>query len=104
MYFNYIEFKKVWPFVVNKNTHYDIFIARPSKYGNPYSCKEKTLAKYKTETKIDSLVKYEQYIRNDVEMLAMVKKELKGKVLGCFCGKGEFCHGHILAWIANFED
>jgi hypothetical protein len=36
-------------------------------------------------------------------MIKKIKKELRGKVLGCFCSP-KLCHGHILAWIANEEN
>jgi hypothetical protein len=98
---NYIQASR---FVVHKSKPYDIPIFRPSKWGNPFSYKDGTLAKFKVETREESLTRFEEWIRTDVEKLAEVKKELKGRILGCYCKSGEKCHGHILAWIANFEE
>jgi hypothetical protein len=46
---------------------------------------------------------YEEMVRSDPEMMVKIKSELKDKVLGCYCVPRK-CHGHILAWIANFEE
>lgn len=100
-----IDFKKIWHLVVNKSDKkpYDVYIGRPSKWGNPFSHQERTIAKYQTQTREESLEKYEEWIRSQPEMMAAIKKELKGKVLSCWCAPKR-CHGHILAWIANAEE
>jgi len=99
-----IEFIKIWHLVVNKSKKpYDVYIGRPSKWGNMYSHKEGTLAKFKTNTREEAVAKYEEWVRSQPEMVANIKRELKGKVLGCFCSP-KLCHGHVLAWIANEED
>ena len=99
-----IDYLKIWKFVVNKNkSSYDIYIGRPSKWGCPFSEKEGTLAKFKVDTKSEAIRKYDEWIRSQPEMMSLIKKELKNKVLGCFCSPG-ICHGHILAWIANEEE
>ena len=97
-----IDFTKIWHFVVHHKKPHDVYIARPSKWGNPFSHQEGTLAKFKVETRAEALQKYEEWVRSQPEMMAAIKKELKGKVLGCFCTP-RMCHGHILAWIANEE-
>lgn len=100
---NFSQILEVWNYVVHcKKERYDIYIGRPSKYGNPYSHKEGTLAKYKVENRAEAIKRYEEDLRNDPEKMEMVKRELKGKILGCHC-KPKFCHGHVLAWIANKE-
>jgi hypothetical protein len=103
MSFDYIDFKLVWPFVVNSGKPYDVYIGRPSKYGNPWSHLDGTLAEFKVDIRTESIEKYEQWIRSNPNMISMIKKELKGKILKCFCSP-KLCHGHILAWIANFEE
>jgi hypothetical protein len=86
--------------VVNiKNSKYDIYIGRPSIWGNPYSTKENSLAKYKTKTRKESVEKYKQYILNNKELLSKLST-LKGKRLGCFC-KPKSCHGDIIAELVN---
>lgn len=84
-----------------KKSPYDIYIARPSKWGNPFSHKEDTIAKYKTQTRAESMERYEDYILNgEGKHLLDDLHELDGKILGCWCkdenGNGKKCHGDIL--------
>jgi len=86
-----------------KNVPYDVdavYVARPTKYGNPYSHKDGTLAKFKVETREEAIAKYEEWIRNQPELIAMVKKELKGRDVSCWCFPAR-CHGDVLIKIAN---
>jgi hypothetical protein len=80
--------------VHNKKEAYDIYIGRPSKWGNPFSHKEGTLAKYKVATREEAVSAYEDYLLES--NLVNDLKELKGKTLGCWC-KPLSCHGDILA-------
>ena len=100
-----MEIKKIWHLVVHKNKAPcgSVYIGRPSPYGNPWSHEEGTLAKFKVETRAESIQKYEEWIRSQPEMMAMIKRELRGKVLSCWCVP-RLCHGHVLAWIANEEN
>lgn len=99
-----MEIKKIWHLVVHKSKKpYDVYIGRPSKYGNLWSEEEGTLAEFKVETRAEAIRKYEEWVRSQPEMMAMIKKELRGKVLSCWCVP-RLCHGHILAWIANEEE
>jgi len=68
---------------------YDILIARPSKWGNPF----------KKGTRKQIIEKYEKYIRGNEEMMADIPN-LAGKRLGCFC-KPKSCHGDVLVKILN---
>ena len=82
---------------------YDVYIGRPGPFGNPYSHKEGTMAKYKVSTKKEAVEKYKQYILNNKDLLEKTK-ELEGKTLGCWCAKKEglttddpfICHGQII--------
>jgi len=81
-----------------KRDKFDVYIGRPSKWGNPYSHKEGTLARYKVETREQAIELYETYLHasgliNDVG-------ELRGKVLGCWCAPFS-CHGDVLVRLAN---
>jgi hypothetical protein len=77
-----------------KREQFDIYIGRPSKWGNPYSHKDNTLAKYKTVSRDEAVEKYREYILNKPELLECLH-ELRGKVLSCWC-KPKSCHGDIL--------
>ena len=77
--------------VVNKYREaYDVYIGRPSQFGNPFSVKE-----YGRE---GCIARYKEYfykrIKEDVKFKEEVLK-LKDKVLGCFC-KPLACHGDVI--------
>ena len=85
-----------------KKEPYDIYIGRPSKWGNPYSHKEGTLAEFKVANRAEALEKYEKYLLEN-ETLYNSLIELKGKTLGCWC-KPNKCHGDILVkWSNSIE-
>lgn len=73
---------------------YDVLIDRNTIWGNPYSHKENTAAKYKVKTRKEAIEKYREYLLNNDELMKKLP-ELKGKVLGCHC-KPLPCHGDIL--------
>src|ERR1700735_3441826 len=83
-----------------KRQPYDIYIGRPSKWGNPFSHKDGTLAKYKVHTREAAVEAYRKWITvGDGKYLLEHLHELKGKTLGCWC-KPQSCHGDILAKLA----
>jgi hypothetical protein len=89
-------------FVVHcKKSKYDVYIGRPSPFGNPFSHKEGTKALYKTETVEEAVAKYAEWLESQEDILREIPS-LKGKILGCWCSPG-LCHGLILAELANTE-
>ncbi len=72
----------------------DVYIGRPSKWGNPFSHKKDTLAEFQVETREEAIEKYREWIMRQPILLGQVL-ELKGKVLGCWC-KPKACHGDVL--------
>jgi len=84
---------------------YDVLIDRTTIWGNVYSHKEGTLAKYICKTRKESIEKYREYILDNPELLGRLG-ELEGKVLGCWCKdidpkKCKPCHGDILVELSN---
>jgi|TARA_B110000305_G_C19258308_1_gene548238 hypothetical protein len=77
-----------------KKSEYDVYIGRPSKWGNPYSSKTGTLAKYRVGSKSEAISNYETYLESN-EPLIKELVELNGKILGCWC-KPKPCHGDVL--------
>ena len=75
-----------------KQERFDIYIGRPSKWGNPFSIG-------KDGSREEVIAKYHDYIMLKPELLADLP-ELKGKVLGCWCSP-HACHGDILVELAN---
>lgn len=79
--------------VVNCNTEkYDVYIGRPSKWGNPFKIGPDGSRKQVIE-------KYRKYILNNDDLLKCLH-ELEGKTLGCWC-KPKACHGDILVELIN---
>jgi len=71
-----------------KQAPYDVYIGRPSKWGNPFKVGPNC-------SRAESIAKYEDWIRSQPELMADIM-ELDGKTLGCWC-KPLDCHGDILA-------
>lgn len=81
-------------FVVNwNNEECDVYIGRPSKFGNPFP-----IGIYGTREEVLEL--YEFWLYDRLEIIKAVCNELKGKRLGCSCYPRP-CHGDLLARIAN---
>lgn len=81
--------------VVNlRNDPYDVYIGRGSKWGNPFSHKPGTTARFRVSSRAEAIRRYHEWIIDQPELLAALP-ELVGKRLGCFC-KPKACHGDIL--------
>ena len=83
--------------VVNaRDSDYDVLIARPSKWGNPF--------RIGRDGNRDQVIKmYEVHIRRRPDLIAALP-ELAGKRLGCYC-KPLPCHGDVLLkLLSEFSD
>lgn len=91
-----------------KRDPFDVYIGRPSVWGNPFTHKPGTLAKYRVATIDEALDSYRKWLMGQPQLIQKAKSELKGKVLGCWCKTSKNpdapCHGDVLAEIANRED
>ena len=83
-----------------KKAPYDVYIGRPSIWGNPYSHKIDTIAEFRVETRDEAIAKFEAYFLARPDLIQLAKRVLRGKVLGCWC-KPLACHGDVLARVAN---
>lgn len=85
-----------------KREAYDVYIGRGSKWGNPFTHKQGTKAKWVVNSVEEAVQKYVEWLYNQEDLLADIY-ELRGKILGCWCKiKGdELCHGDVLAELAN---
>ena len=84
-----------------KKDSYDVYIGRPSKWGNPFTHQKGTNATHLVDTREHAIIAYENYIHQNPELMAALP-ELKGKTLGCWCSP-KACHGDILIQLANQE-
>jgi hypothetical protein len=82
-----------------KREAYDVYIGRPSKWGNPFSHKAGTLAEFRVATNEEAVAAYAEWIQGQPGLLAALP-ELRGKVLGCWCARNP-CHGDVLVGLAN---
>lgn len=73
-------------------SHYDVLIARPSPWGNPFKVG-------RDGTRAECIQKYRVWIHEQPHLLARIH-ELRGKRLGCYCAPLP-CHGDVLADIAD---
>lgn len=82
--------------VVNKRTHKptpnDVYIGRPSKWGNPF-----VIGKDGDRTQV--INKYAVWLADQPDLVRALP-ELKGKNLVCWC-KPEACHGDILRMMVD---
>lgn len=70
-----------------KKEPYDVYIGRPSKWGNPYIIGP-------DGTREEVIQKYEEHVRSS-KILMRALPSLEGKVLGCWCPPRP-CHGEVL--------
>ena len=71
-----------------KRDPYDIYIGRPSKWGNPFKL-------HPSETRGQILSRYRRWVITQDHLINSLH-ELDGKILGCWCAPKP-CHGDILA-------
>jgi hypothetical protein len=76
-----------------KEASYDVYIGRPSQWGNPFIIGV-------DGTREEVVLKYEEWLLSQPALVLKAKHELKDKVLGCWCAPLA-CHGDILAKIAD---
>lgn len=70
-----------------KKSPYDVYIGRPSKWGNPFAIG-------KDGTREEVIKKYREWILGQPNLLKALP-ELRGQILGCWC-KPQACHGDVL--------
>ncbi len=78
-----------------KKSAYDVYIGRPSKWGNPF-----VVGKDGARDEVIEL--YKEWLKTQPKLIAAAKVELRGKTLGCWCSPKP-CHGDVLMQIANEE-
>lgn len=90
-----------------KREPYDVYIGRPrpwegltGDWGNPFSHHPSTSARFRVASVEEAIACYEEWVMSQPELLATIRKDLRGKVLGCWCHPRP-CHGNVLVRIAN---
>lgn len=70
-----------------KREPYDVYIGRPSKWGNPFTIGI-------DGSRDEVIQKYYDWILTQSELLSQLG-EIKDKTLGCWC-RPNICHGDVL--------
>lgn len=90
-----------------KRERFDVYIGRPrpwegltSVWGNPFSHRPDTSARFRVDTVEEAIACYEEWLRQDPVLLDKARNELRGKVLGCWCKPGP-CHGDVIARLVD---
>ena len=79
-----------------KRARFDVYIGRPSKWGNPIAV-PRGYDRVADPERI--LERYEAHVRSRPDLMAALP-ELAGKVLGCWCAP-QRCHGDVLIRMAD---
>lgn len=83
---------------------YDVYVGRPSRgappgdlctWGNPFNMKNQS-----QDERNRVVHEYRCWLVSQPDLVAKAQRELKGKVLACWCSP-KLCHGHVLAEVAN---
>lgn len=74
---------------------FDVYIGRPSKWGNPFLLG-------RDGDRATVIAKFRHYLDACPELRAAAVKELSGKTLGCYCAPLP-CHGDVLAEVIALD-
>lgn len=85
--------------VHSKRERYDVYIGRPSKWGNPFTLPDGVARKDDGTARARVIAQYRTWIKTQPLLLAALP-ELRGKTLGCWCAP-KACHGDVLLELAN---
>lgn len=87
--------------VVHCKRHpYNVYGARPGPFGNPFSHKVGTRAQYLVASRDEAIERHEEWFLSNPELIERVKREMTGKVIGCWCAPKR-CHCDIYARVCN---
>ncbi len=75
-----------------KKQKFDVYIGRPSKWGNPFAIG-------RDGTRDEVIAKYQAWLLKQPDLMAALP-ELKGKTLGCWCAP-KACHGDVLSRMSS---
>ena len=76
-----------------KREPFDVYIGRPGKWGNPFKLENEA-------RRAMVIAEYRSWLLQRPQLVEDAKRELRGKVLGCWCAPKP-CHGDVLLEIAN---
>lgn len=80
-----------------KKENYDVYIGRPSLWGNPYSHRPGKDVKL-VSAREEAITLYKKYLWKQIRTDKISLEDLAsldGKILGCWCAPKQ-CHGEVL--------
>lgn len=83
------------PRVVKMPAEHDVYVGRPSKWGNPFRVGRGPLG----HTRDEAIRCYRDWLPTQPSLMAALP-ELRGKVLACWCAPLP-CHADVLLSLAN---
>lgn len=96
-----MEHPRVWNRKDGRTPKGAIYVGRPTPFGNRYSHVSSHIAgTVRVATREEAIARYRADLLASPELVARVKRELKGKHLVCWCAPLA-CHGTVLLEIAN---
>lgn len=87
-----------------------VYVGRPTKWGNPWKPSDffpTGPSRTPEECAALAVIMYRKAIVNGdcgVPTIDVIRRELRGKTLACWCRAGSPCHADVLAEIANSEE
>lgn len=87
-----------------KRDRYDVYIGRPSKWGNPFTHKRGTAADIVVGSRDEAVSRYRKWLMQQIADGHITLEELaalSGKTLGCWCHP-KACHGDVLTEAAKW--
>ena len=83
--------------VINKRSGepYDVYIGRPSRWGNPFSHLPKSKAEVRVATREEAVAAYAKWLSMKLLDEPEFLEPLRGKVLACWC-RPAACHGDVI--------
>lgn len=89
------------------NLHYDkppkdvVYVGRPTTFGNPFTHLDSSSTKsIKVKDRATAVASYKKYLKQNLIIAKLARKQLKGKSLSCWCCP-HACHAEVLMDVAN---
>lgn len=83
-----------------RREEYDVYIGRPSRWGNQWSHLDPPPPDcFHVKNRKEAISRYREWIATQPDLLQDIPM-LRGLRLGCWCAP-QSCHGHVLAELAD---
>lgn len=81
------------------------YVGRPSPYGNPWSHKPSRLVSdaFRVATAREAVERFREHLMATPELVELIRRELRGRNVACWCGPEGPCHGDVILEVANSE-